>query len=374
MNAASPSDDLVLRIDVSRFRDARDVLPRPATVTYGELEALVAPERPPVREDLIAKETKRLRLIDEAEHTVLDGCRPSRWLADHPTFRALERAAWTAEAGEGARARAVRDAAQHAREATTRRTKTHLPCWSPVLCHRHATRGIPAVATVTCLVLDYDDGTALDEALEPWLDWPLLAASTWSHTEASPRFRITLVLSRPVPADAWPQAWAWAAGRAAGTVDPACKDPSRLYLLPALRSAHAPYERRVHDPGGHLLDLDWERFTGGPAPRAPSSPPSTPVPSRRRQNRPPTDPARRAARELFKRDEAARRRAAHYLEADLAPRRAQRIPCPACGRSSVWFWLTPGPQTTAQCHHKRSCGWWGHLDELLDARGGSHVG
>ena len=54
--------------------------------------------------------------------------------------------------------------------------------------------------------------------------------------------------------------------------------------------------------------------------------------------------------------------------------RADRVPCPACGRPSAWFWLSPGALSTAQCHHKDSCGWWGHLDELLDDQGSPHAG
>ena len=372
MNAARQEDDLVLRVDVSGFRDARDVLPRPARLTYGELVERVAPVRPLVRADLVEGETKRLAVIDEAERVLLDGRRPSSWLANHPTFRALEKAAWTAEGGDDARRDAIERASANARDAARRRTKTFLPCWSPVRCHPAATRGIPAVEAVTCLVLDYDDGTGVEEAVAPWLDWPLAVATTWSHTAEHPRFRVSLVLDRPVPAEAWPRAWRWAAQHAAGAVDPACKDPSRLYLLPALRSPASPSQRFLHDPGGHLLAIDWERLPEA-APEDRASLPAF-APRCDTGGQPPADAARRRARAVFVRDEAARRRAADFLHAEVAGRRAQRIRCPACARPSVWFWLVPGRLNTAACQHKQSCGWWGHLDELLDAVGGHHVG
>lgn len=370
----APTDDgLELRVDVSRFRDARDVVPRPATLTWSELESLVAPVRPPVREDLVRDELKRLHLVELAVGAVLADVEPDPWLADHPTFRAIEKVAWTAGDTPEAREAAVHAAATDASDRVRRSTKTRLPCWSPVRCHPGATRGIPAVEHVTCLVLDYDDGTSLEAAVEAWTDWPLFVATTWSHTLDAPRFRVVLPLDRPVPAEAWPAAWQWAADRAAGQVDPACKDPSRLYLLPALRSRDAPYQRLLHDPGGHLLALDWERLPEAAAP-PPSTGSSRPSPCPPTGSKRPTDAARAQARVLFKQDEPARRRAADWLGARITERRADRVPCPACGRPSAWFWLSPGALSTAQCHHKASCGWWGHLDELLDAQGSPHAG
>ncbi|MCB9681482.1 MAG: hypothetical protein H6733_08425 [Alphaproteobacteria bacterium] len=371
MNATRHTDELVLRVEVSRFRDARDVLPRPARSTYRELVDLVAPARPPVRRDLVEAEARRLHMIDEAARVLTeDGAVPDR-LADHPTFRALERVAWTTPGDPAERAAAVALAAEQARDNVRRRTKLDLPCWSPVRCLPGTTRGVPAVDVVTCLVLDYDDGTRLDDALAPWLDWPLVAATTWSHAEDHPRFRIILALETPVPAAAWPDVWAWAAARAVGPVDPACKDPSRLYLLPAVRGERSPYQRVDHDPGGHLLGVSGcvAQPTRDPS-RASPKPSSPPVSS----GRPPADAARRAARDVFRVDEGARRRAAAWLEAEVTARRAQRVTCPGCRRPSVWFWLSPGALATAQCHHRQSCGWWGHLDELLDARGGADVG
>jgi hypothetical protein len=370
MSATRPLAEVSPTVEVSRFRDARDVLPRPARLAYREFVDLVAPTQSPVRHDLVAAEARRLGVIDEALRVVMAGGRAPDRLANHPTFRALERVAWTAAGDDAERVAAVSAAAEHARENARRQTKLEIPCWSPVRCLPGMTRGVPAVDVVTCLVLDYDDGTELDDALAPWLEWPLVAATTWSHRDVNPRFRIVLALQTAVPAAAWPTVWAWAAARAVGSVDPACKDPSRLYLLPAVRHEHSPYRRVEHDPGGPLLAV-----AAHVALSAPGAPTSSPEPIARSASacRPPADAARRAARGVFRTDEGARRRAAAWLEAEVTGRRAQRVPCPKCRRPSVWFWLSPGALATAQCHHRQSCGWFGHLDELLDARGGADV-
>lgn len=71
-------------------------------------------------------------------------------------------------------------------------------------------------------------------------------ASTWSHTEAWPRFRVFIPLSEPVPASRWEAAvdWAlkdlglethWAALDLAAT-----KDVARLYYLPCTKPGSEP--------------------------------------------------------------------------------------------------------------------------------------
>lgn len=171
----------------------------------------------------------------------------------------------------------------------------------------------------------------------------------------------------------WPRAWAWAWERTGGHADAACKNPSRLYLLPAVGAADAAWERRIHDPGGHLLRIDWERLPD-PVPSAPAPPTAN---ARRPRFQQPVgqrvDPARRKAQALLRSDRATRERAAAWLEARVTANRAEGVACPGCDRPSVWFYLDPGRQTTAVCDHRNSCGWWGHLDDLLDHHGKCHV-
>lgn len=355
-----------LRVPVVFFRDARDVIPRAAHVRYDHLAARLAPDRPRAYPDVAARVDRDHATIDRVAATVLAGGRP-RTTDSTPWFRTLETAAYKASAGPSdAVSVAVVAAAADLKERVTRQAKLQLPCWSPATYTAGAVRGATGVEAVTALVLDFDDGTAIEEAMRPWMDWPFILHTTWSHREDKPRFRLVLVLADPVPAAAWPRAWNWAAERAGRKADAKCKDPSRLYLGPAVASERAPWRAVVHDPGGHLLRIDWERLTDDAPPARPRNGPT-------RGNAPLADPRRRVARELLHHDRNARLRAAQLLDATIVDRRADRIRCPGCGRDSVWFWLEPGSQSTASCKHQESCHWWGHLDDLLDAVGGAHV-
>lgn len=356
-------------VSVTLFQDARDVQPQPTSLPYEGMEQLAAPLDPPVRVDLIEQVDRgRLFLNQLAERVIQGEPLPtdarSSWAAD------LEAAAQRARS-EGADAAAIAEAVHQRRDAIAdglvRKAKLSLACWSPTIYKPGATRGADGVEAVTCLVLDYDDGTLPDEALAPWADWPTMLYSTWNHTDEHPRLRVVLVLDEPVPAHAWPRAWRWAWERSGGHIDPACKDPSRLYVLPAVKHRNAPYVRDVRDPGGALLRVDWERLPE-PDPPLRAGPPQA-----IERVRLPPDQARQVARLRLREHRGVRERAAEVIGAKVGPRRADRIPCPKCGRPSVWFWLEPGVQSTVTCTHRNSCGWWGHLDELLDAAGGRHV-
>jgi len=245
--------------------------------------------------------------------------------------------------------------------------KRKLPAWSPAVVPEGATRANDRVEAVGCIVLDYDDGTSPDVALVPWLDWPCIVHSSWSHSEALTKFRLIVPLARPVPLRAWRWVWSWAAGRAAGMIDKACKDASRLYFLPARREG-STYFCFVHDPGGYLCDPDWHRqpeealALAGRAPEA--------VAARARADIPPTPASpgkgRAVAREALRRDPEARRRAAALLGAKTTTERAYGIRCPKCGDRSVWFLLEPDKKAGAECNHKNSCGWFGWIDQLSE--------
>jgi hypothetical protein len=250
-----------------------------------------------------------------------------------------------------------------ARSLTTfRRTsagdKTELPAWSPVryLPEAHR-RGAEGVAEVTCLVLDYDDGTELDVALRPWQDWPTIWHSSWSHTPGHPKYRLTVPLEAPIPAAHWSRVWAWAVSRSAGKPDEKCKDPSRIYFLPAEPYPDAPRLAGVHDPGGRLLGIRPEECPDTPRPPPPPPPP--------RVNAADAHKVRRLEAELLKVDPGARAAAAARIGATLRPVRAEVVTCPACSRRSVYWLLAPSSYAGAMCSHRNSCGWTGWLDQLL---------
>ncbi len=358
------------------FRDVRDAIPWPEAPTYRQLVDLVAPERPPVRVDVVEQARKKIDLIDRFERLLPARAHPDDWTLSNPTWRSLERAHWMG-VDDAERAAALAAKANDLRANATKRAKGSLPCWSPTVYRTGATRGSSGVLFVTCLVLDYDDGTAPADALAPWLRWPLVAASTWSHGVEAPRFRVVLALEEPVPVEGWDRAWRWAAERSVGEIDPACKDPARMYLLPAVPAPGRPYFRLDHDPGGRLLRIDWETLSPartGARPKPAGRGAGAPRPGPRRVVRARPGLGRRRARQMLNNERGARERAAEYVGAKLVNGRAEEIACPGCGRESAWFYLEPGRQTTATCDHKNSCGWYGFLDQLLDAHGGGDVG
>lgn len=213
------------------------------------------------------------------------------------------------------------------------------------------------------VALDVEKGPTTREAHEVFREWAHVIYTTWSHRPDAHRFRVVLPLARDVGADEYKRLWAQLAGMLAGGADPQTKDLARALFLPAVR----PDGRRSAAKAWQaapLLDPDELLARAPPAPQLSSAPPRPPV-------RVLFGEARREAQARLKTDAATRRRAAEYLDARIRPNRADDVLCPRCGRRSVWFWIEPGKLATATCNHRNSCGWWGHLDELLDAHGGS---
>lgn len=247
--------------------------------------------------------------------------------------------------------------------------KSFVPLWSPALYPEGSRRARSNVEAVSCLALDFDDGTTIDAAAEAWMDWPHVIHTSWSHTEAHHKFRLVVPLETPIPVAGFARVWHWAAARSP-QIDPSCKDPSRMYHVPAVRSHDWPRVHRVHDEPSRMLSLDPDRL-----PMTPSEAEA----DRRRRLPKPAPPAgapplvrRRALSDRLKIDPDARMRAASALNASIAggsKPRADHIACPQCSRPSVWFYIQPGQFSGAQCVHKNSCGWHGWVDQLLAIHG-----
>jgi hypothetical protein len=81
---------------------------------------------------------------------------------------------------------------------------------------------------------------------------------------------------------------------------------------------------------------------------------------------------RKAWAARLKIDADARRQLAerHGVRIYEGPRpRADRAPCPNCGRASVAWYIEPGAAGGAWCAHRGSCGWSGWLDQWAAAMG-----
>lgn len=124
-----------------------------------------------------------------------------------------------------------------------------------------ARRAKENVTELSLLVLDYDHNARISAATESWRRRGVrfLLYTTHSHqsvTEGHEHpedcFRIVIPLSAPIPANEFPRLWEWASQVADGKLDPACKDTSRMYYLPAKSSKDAPFE--FHEVEGALLD------------------------------------------------------------------------------------------------------------------------
>lgn len=243
------------------------------------------------------------------------------------------------------------------RELTTFRVvsvaKLDAPAWSPASYPPGVTRGGAGVLEVAALVLDVDDGTPIERVWALWSEHARVLHTSWSHTSAHPKCRLVVPLASPVPREGWSRVWAWAsvqASRRGVQADPQCKDPSRLFFLPAVRSECHSRSDLVRP----LLSVDWTRLVD----------PAT-VAQRRRAPLILPRGAQVPPRERW-RDPAARERLARELGAQLRGHdvRADRVTCPACGRRSVWFYLRPYRFEGAACDHRRTCGWRGGLEAL----------
>lgn len=229
-----------------------------------------------------------------------------------------------------------------------------LPAWSPAT-FSGARRASVAVRFLSCLVFDLDEAGS-PPIQPPWAENLWVVHSTWSHRAAAPRLRLVVPLARPVQAALWAHAWDWVAAFVPG-LDRKCKDPGRMYYLPAVPSLDCPRHHEVHP--GELFDLL--------AVLPPPPPPRTNRP--RRRVKVPARCVTELAIERYRTDPGTRQRAAVMLGAKIAGTgdgvRAEDIACPGCGRPSAWFWLSPTQQTRVYCQHRESCGWTGELILLV---------
>lgn len=134
--------------------------------------------------------------------------------------------------------------------------KRDLRLWSPALYPADVKRGSENVIHLSCLVLDYDSGSSVDQATELWQAWFHIVHSTWSHTPEHPKFRLILPLAEPVRPEDWYTVYGWAQERTAMTVDPTGKSVGSTFALPTTADAAQP--RVAFSSPGPLLDARLE--------------------------------------------------------------------------------------------------------------------
>lgn len=235
--------------------------------------------------------------------------------------------------------------------------KADLPMWSAASWPEGATTCKGAdVIEVSCLVLDYDDGQSIEEALRRWSRWAHLVHTTASHTEAAPRFRVVLPLAQPIPAPEWPRVWRWASR--GQRIDEKAKDAGRRFFLPGglpttLREVRKDFRRP-------LLWLDLDTLPQMPRPVEIPRPPPPPKVTL------PYSQAVREVAERLKTDPASRERAGLLLGGRVHGEYIRDVNCPGCARPSLYWPVIPAKTPKALCGHKNSCGQSYWLDQLLE--------
>ena len=218
--------------------------------------------------------------------------------------------------------------------------KWQVPSWSPVLLAEGSTRKGESVISLSCLTLDYDDGSSIEEASEKWAAHYHIVHTSYNHGPDKTKFRLILPLLTDVQAKHWPAVWDWAEKQSGKKIDRQCKDLCRFYYIPV----EGPlYRSLVHE--GPLLDLSHLRTIDRP----PVSDYAPPVRANRRGDFDPT----------------------FRLQAGLSLGGKQRndvvkgVTCPKCGRKSVWYAISPVRFTGWMCEHRNSCNATGNVADLL---------
>ncbi len=252
--------DDVLRFALVTFERVFDTEPVQDALTLQELT--FALRRFEVRDKVQRRVAREVARVEALRQRFLDG----EEIMGRQASRIRKAARAAEQAGEDVAA-AVDAAVAEMRRDVAAQSKKELRIWSPALyVDSPPKRGGDHVTHVSCLVLDYDDGSTMEQASEVWSSWYHVVHSTWSHTPALHKFRLVLPLARPVPAVHWRDVWKWAEEYAGCVIDPACKSPASTYALPAVASEAWP--REAFTRAGPLLDPLLEELM----PQAPPPP------------------------------------------------------------------------------------------------------
>ena len=223
--------------------------------------------------------------------------------------------------------------------------KKHLPMWSPCLYLGRKTK--EHTISVEMLVFDIDDGTRL-EALQEFEDLQYIAHTSYSHIPEYPKWRLILPLKKAIPANHWRYAWEVGAKlwreRTKSKIDPSCKNANRFYFVLGCPKERSHFARVAYNRDGELLDLQYK------------------IPKKKKIIVFNQEERSKQEKSTLSRED--RISLASSLGGVIAHDRAVKIPCPKCGRRSMWYWLDPTNMKTARCNHQNSCGYYCYPSQL----------
>ncbi len=127
------------------------------------------------------------------------------------------------------------------------------PAFAPVLTGDNSKRCNEHTEYIYALVIDSDAGLAKEEALERVAPFEHVAYSTHSNTPEKSKYRIVILLKRPVHKIDWPMAWAGARAMFGDDLmDTKCGDVARLYFLPSCPPEQEERAWIIHHEGQRL--------------------------------------------------------------------------------------------------------------------------
>ena len=236
-------------LPVTTFRRVYDTMPVQEVLTLPELVAAL--RRFELKPEVLARTQREMARVRRATTRVKAGLHTSAGIEVR-----LQKAAEEARASRRDPIAAIEAAGLRLEDEARKKAKGELRVWSPTLYAPGAEkRGGEHVTHLSCLVLDHDDGTRIEAASERWSKYFHLIHSTWSHTDAHPRFRLVLPFAHLVAARDWLRVWQWAAARSGHAIDGALKNPSSHYALPAVPNLNWP-RVAFSRPGALLSPID----------------------------------------------------------------------------------------------------------------------
>lgn len=247
-----------LRFACATFQRVFDVHPAQDALTLGELTDALT--RFLVKPKLKERIDHEVALVDAALAVVATpGASATGKLA-----AALDKARREALAAGGDPDEAARARAEQLRAEARRASKRDMRLWAPLLFRPGGKREEGDILHVSCLVLDYDGGTPIDEASAAWRPYYHVIHTTWSHTLGKPRLRLVLPLAAPIRPEDFRALFAWAEARTHLAVDPTGRGVARAHALPVTPAEDAP--RRALVAAGELLDPVALGLVAAPSP------------------------------------------------------------------------------------------------------------